>query len=131
MMIVGIGIDVLEIPRMERVLVRSGRRFLDRVFTGEEQSSCEQAGGGAARWAARFAAKEAVFKALGTGWSRGVTWRQVEILRSPEGPPRVRLTGVAGRLARARGVDVCHVSLTHERRQAAALVVLESLGRTP
>jgi holo-[acyl-carrier protein] synthase len=124
-MIVGIGIDLLEVARMERVLRRTGRQFLARVFTGDEQTACEAAGGGVARWAARFAAKEAVFKALGTGWSAGVGWRQVEILTTAGRPPAVRLSGRAREVARGLGADVCHVSLSHETQLATAMAILE------
>ncbi|MFQ5719728.1 MAG: holo-ACP synthase [Acidobacteriota bacterium] len=127
-MIVGLGIDLLEICRMERTLARSGDRFLARVFTAAERDACEALGGGAARWAARFAAKEAVMKALGTGWSRGVTWHDVEIVRAPAGAPQVRLSGVARSVARTRGAGVCHVTLTHARSHAAAVAVLEAGG---
>jgi holo-[acyl-carrier protein] synthase len=123
--IVGLGIDLLEIARMKRALGRSGDRFLHRVFTGDERAACEAAGGGAARWAARFAAKEAVLKALGTGWSGGVGWRQVEILTAPGGAPSVQFSGRAREVARDLGADVCHVSLSHEKRHAAAVAVLE------
>ena len=124
-MIVGIGIDLLEVSRMEKALLRSGEGFLRRVFTPAERSSCEEAGGGSARWAVRFAAKEAVFKALGTGWSGGVSWHQVEILREPGRAPFVRLSGPARQVAEERGADICHVSLTHQKRHAAAVAILE------
>ncbi len=127
-MIVGIGIDLLEVPRMEKALHRSGERFLARVFTSGERRSCEAAGGGPARWAVRFAAKEAVLKALGTGWSRGVSWHDVEILRLAGGAPQVVLHGAALDIARRRGADVCHVSLTHERRHTAAVAILEGVA---
>jgi holo-[acyl-carrier protein] synthase len=123
--IVGIGIDLLTVARMERALGRTGERFLSRVFTGDERAACEAAGGGAERWAARFAAKEAVLKALGTGWSGGVAWRQVEILTAPGEAPSVRLSGRAREVARHLGAGVCHVSLSHEKLHAAAVAVLE------
>jgi holo-[acyl-carrier protein] synthase len=123
--ILGIGIDLLTVARMARVLDRSGERFLSRVFTGDERAACEAAGAGAERWAVRFAAKEAVLKALGTGWSGGIGWRQVEILTGPGEAPSVRLNGRAREVARSLGADVCHVSLSHEKLHAAAVAVLE------
>ena len=125
-MIIGIGIDLLEVPRMEKALDRSGPRLLDKLFTPEEQQVCREAGGGAQRWAVRFAAKEAVFKALGTGWSQGVGWHHVEILRSGAGVPQVRLSGGARQVADRLGAGRCHVSLTHQRSSAAAVAILES-----
>ena len=124
-MIVGVGIDLCEVPRMERALERNGARLLGRLFTPAERDACESAGGGAARWAARFAGKEAVLKALGTGWSAGVGWHDVEILRVGGAAPEVRLSGGARRAAENRGATRCHLSLTHERGQAAALAILE------
>ena len=127
-MIVGVGIDLLEVERMEKAIARSGGRLLARIFTADERASCEALGAGAARWAARFAAKEAVFKALGTGWGQGVGWHDVEILRSDGGRPEIRLHGAAHRAARRKGAVFCHVSLTHERSHAGAMAVLESDG---
>jgi holo-[acyl-carrier protein] synthase len=123
--IVGIGIDLLEVARMERVLGRTEERFLSRVFSPEERAACRAAGGGAERWAARFAAKEAILKALGTGWSSGVRWRHVEVLAGPGGAPAVRLSGRAREVARRRGAELCHLSLSHEKLHAAAVAVLE------
>jgi len=124
-MIVGLGIDLLEVRRMEGALRRRGDLFLRRVFTGAEREACRAAGGGAWRWAARFAAKEAVLKALGTGWAGGLGWHQVEILRSANGRPHVRLSGVALDTARSLGGELCHVSLTHQKSHAAAVAILE------
>ncbi len=124
-MIVGLGIDLLEVPRMEGALKRRGERLLRRIFTGAEIDACKAAGGGAWRWAARFAAKEAVLKALGTGWAGGVGWHQVEILRAANGRPHVRLSGVALETARRLGSELCHVSLTHQNSHAAAVAILE------
>ncbi len=124
-MIVGLGMDLLEVQRMEGALRRRGERLLQRLFTGAERDACRAAGGGTWRWAARFAAKEAVLKALGTGWAEGVGWHQVEILRAANGRPHVRLSGVALETARSLGGDLCHVSLTHQKSHAAAVAILE------
>ena len=91
-MIVGVGVDLLEVARMEGALGRRGEPLLRRLFTRAERDACQAAGGGAWRWAARFAAKEAVLKALGTGWAGGLGWHQIEILRSRSGKPHVRLS---------------------------------------
>ncbi len=124
-MILGIGIDLMEVPRMERALQRRGDRLLRRLFTTAEREACVAAGGGCMRWAARFAAKEAIMKALGTGWAAGVGWHQMEILRTVQGRPHVRLSGQAQRTAREMGAAACHVSLTHQRNHAAAVAILE------
>jgi holo-[acyl-carrier protein] synthase len=124
-MILGIGIDLLEVQRMELALERRGERILNRLFTADERTACIAAGGGGMRWAARFAAKEAILKALGTGWAGGVGWHQMEILRTGEGRPHVRFSGQAQRTAMAMGATACHVSLTHQKSHAAAVAVLE------
>ncbi len=124
-MILGIGIDLVEVSRMERALARSGERLLERIFTPAEREACEAVGGGTARWAVRFAGKEAVLKALGTGWSGGISWHDVEILRPPQGAPQVRLDGRARDVAASLGGATWHLSLTHQRTHAAAVAVLE------
>lgn len=124
-MIVGIGIDVLEVARMERLLAAHGERFERRVFTDLERAQCRGRGDRAQALAARFAAKEACLKALGTGWSGGVTLRQVEVVRTEGGSPRLRLSGEAARRTERAGVTAVWVSLTHQPGLAAAVVVLE------
>ncbi|MCS7172517.1 MAG: holo-ACP synthase [Armatimonadetes bacterium] len=124
MRILGIGVDLVEVPRIQRALARWGGRFVARIFTESERL---RAGGGpnrVLRLAARFAAKEAVMKALGTG-RKGVGWREVEITNDPTGRPRVRLWGRAARVARRRGIREVHVSLTHGHEYAAAFAVAE------
>lgn len=123
-MIVGIGLDVIEIERVRRLLSLYGERFVARTLTPGERAGLH--GDPAAYVAARLAGKEAAFKALGTGWGQGVTWKQVEILRDVSGAPRLHLHGVAARRIQSRAPLRAHVSLTHERTQAAAVVVLES-----
>jgi len=125
-MIVGIGIDVLEVGRMERLLADHGDRFEQRVFTDLERSQCRGRADRAQALAARFAAKEACFKALGTGWSGGVTFRQVEVVRTEGGSPRLRLSGEAARRTARAGVTGVWVSLTHQPGVAAAVVILEA-----
>ena len=122
-MIMGIGIDLVEIHRMKAALERPV--FAQRVFTPAEQAYCEGRGRqNAASYAARFAAKEAVMKALGTGLSGGVTWQDIEVLPDGLGKPVMKLTGTFGRLAQEMGVTNIHVSLSHAREYATAQVLL-------
>ncbi len=114
-----VGIDTIEIPRVRRVLERHGERFLKRVFTPEEVAFCR---GRVPELAARFAAKEAVMKALGTG-VRGVGWREIEVLPDRRGKPLVYLYGGAKKRADEMGLYGIDVSLSHERQYAIAAVV--------
>lgn len=114
-----VGIDIVEIPRIERVLGRWGERFLHRVYTDQEIAYCR---GRAPQLASRFAAKEAVMKALGTG-IRGVGWREVEVVRQRGRAPSLRLHGRAQRRAQALGISELALSLTHSGDHALASVV--------
>ena len=116
------GVDIIEIGRVARVVQRYGKRFLRRIYTEGEIAYCR---GRAPQLASRFAAKEAVMKALGTG-TRGVRWRHIEVVRAPGRAPTIRLHGTA--LARARRIGVEHlsVSLSHSEEYAVAFVVGES-----
>ncbi len=125
-MIVGTGIDIVEIRRIRSVLDRQGDRFLRRVFTADEQEYCRAHRDPAPHYAARFAAKEALFKALGTGWAKGVTWHDVEVRRSPEGVPSLSLAGEASNRAASLQVRTAHVSLSHGEDSAVAVVILET-----
>jgi holo-[acyl-carrier protein] synthase len=126
-MIGGIGIDACEVARVRRALGgAAGTRFRARVFTTDEQAYCEQRGRlRFESYAARFAAKEAAMKALGTGWSEGVGWCDIEVVRSDEGAPALRLHGEAARIARRKRLRRWHVSLSHTRSTAVAWVVAE------
>jgi holo-[acyl-carrier protein] synthase len=124
-MILGHGVDAAEVARVGRSVERFGDRFLDRVFTPAERA---YAGDGPRRdehLAARFAAKEAVFKALGTGWAEGVGWTDVEVVREASGKPAVRLSGGASERADRLGVKRWHISLTHTASVALASVIAE------
>lgn len=123
-MIVGIGIDVVEVARMARLVAKGPRaeRFLARCFTPRERAYCDARKDRASRYAVRFAAKEAMLKALGA--PRGVRWTDIEVARE-EGRPRLMLSGVADRAARGLDVGDVHLSLTHDGGIAAAAVVLE------
>ncbi len=125
--IAGIGIDLIELARIERAIDRYGERFLVRLLTPAERSAAR--GPFASFVAARWAAKEAALKALGTGLTGGMTWRDVEVLDEPSGAPRMVLHGLASRRAQALGVTSALVSLTHDQEHAAAVVVLE--GASP
>jgi len=121
--IAGTGVDIISVNRIASVIDRNGERFLARVFTAREREYCSEARA-AERFAGRFAAKEAVLKALGTGL-RGCRWRDIEILSGPAGRPEVRLSGGAARLAAARGISHFHLSIAHCREYAVAHVIAE------
>ena len=125
-MIVGLGIDISEIDRIEAAILRHGRAFLERVFTPKEIEYCERHRGSGERYAARFAAKEAAMKALGTGWRHGVRWVDIEVVREPSGRPTIELRGAARQHADRMGVSRIHVSLTHSGNLAFAEVIFES-----
>lgn len=123
MHIIGIGLDASDIPRIRATYARFGRRFLERVFTEGEIAYCLRHRDPASSLAARFAAKEAVMKALGTGHSRGVLWRDIEVVRRG-GPPSLRLHGGAARLFEALGGRSTLLTLTHADHLAMAQVML-------
>ncbi len=123
MMIVGIGVDVVDVPRMEKTLRRSSAHFLKRVYTDAEVAYCSGKAASIQHLAGRFAAKEAVFKALGTGWSKGVGWKDVEIRNDEHGAPEVSLQGKAGEIFTQRGGGKMLVSISHTEQTAIAQVV--------
>jgi holo-[acyl-carrier protein] synthase len=125
-MVVGVGTDLMEIARIAKSIDRFGERFLQRVFTPREIAYCQTKKNAAESFAARFAAKEAGAKALGTGISRGVGWLELEVAREPSGKPRLELSGRAAEWARKLGVGRTSLSLTHSRDVALAVVVMES-----
>jgi holo-[acyl-carrier protein] synthase len=124
-MIIGSGIDLTEIGRIQQSIDRYGARFLDRVYTSAEQAYCNRKRNAAESFAARFAAKEAGAKALGTGISFGVSWREIEVVRLPGGRPTLRFHGRAAQIAARLGVTRSALSLTHTAELAMASVVLE------
>ncbi len=126
-MILGVGVDVVEVLRMERVLKSSwARRFVHRVFCAEEIETCRGAARPAEAYAARFAAKEALVKALGTGFSRGITPAKIQVQGGERSQPRIRLRAEAQDAAESMNVSGIHVSLTHTPLTACALVVVET-----
>jgi holo-[acyl-carrier protein] synthase len=124
-MIVGSGIDLIEIERIQRSMDRYAQHFLDRIFTPAEQAYCLRKRHAAESLAARFAAKEAAAKALGTGISHGVGWKEIEVDRAPSGRPSLLFHGRAAQIAARLGVTRAALSLTHTSELAAASVVLE------
>ena len=125
-MIVGTGIDIAEVPRIRQSIARFGDRFLQRIYTAGEIRYCDSKANRVERYAARFAAKEAAMKALGTGWSHGVRWRDCEVVRLPGGRPAIAFHGKAGEIAARLGVKQAALSLSHTAEQAIAQVILES-----
>src|SRR6516225_5159103 len=124
-MIVGMGIDVAEVQRIREVFKSQGERFVRRVYTEAEAVYCDQFKNKYERYAGRFAAKEAAMKALGTGWSRGVRWVDVEVMRQRGGRPTLVLHGEARKIADRLGVKHIAISITHTAEQAFAQVVFE------
>jgi holo-[acyl-carrier protein] synthase len=124
-MLIGTGVDLIEIERIAHSIERYGERFLHRVYTPEEIAYCTRKRAHAESFAARFAAKEAGAKALGTGISRGVTWNEFQVTRQPGGRPVLELAGRAKRLAEQLGVKNIALSLTHSRDLAMATVMME------
>ncbi|HUI44048.1 MAG TPA: holo-ACP synthase [Terriglobia bacterium] len=125
-MIVGIGVDLVETARIGEGLERHGDRFIRRLYTPGEIDYCEKFKNRAERYAARFAAKEAAFKALGTGWREGVRWLDVEVTNLPSGKPELLLHGRAGELAKQLGVSRMAISISHADHYAVVQVVFES-----
>jgi holo-[acyl-carrier protein] synthase len=125
-MVLGLGADLIETRRVQESIDRFGERFLERIFTSGEIAYCMRKKKNAAEsFAARFAAKEAWAKALGTGISRGVIWKEFEVKREASGRPTLHFNGRAAELAEAMGVRRVQLSLTHSRELAMAMVVVE------
>ncbi|MSR63757.1 MAG: holo-[acyl-carrier-protein] synthase [Planctomycetes bacterium] len=126
MPIVSLGLDLTQIARIEQMIERHGERFLARVFTVGEREYCEhRPRTRAAHYGGRFAVKEAVMKVLGTGWTRGVRWIDIEVVRKSGGAPELVLHGVSARIAKAKGIARIHITITHDAGIAAAAAVAE------
>lgn len=125
-MIVGTGIDIAEVPRIAASIERFGDRFLRRIFTDGEIRYCESKANRFERYAARFAAKEAAMKAIGTGWNHGVAWRDIEVIRMPGGRPTIQFHRKAAEFAAKLSTKHVALSLTHSEHYAIAQVILES-----
>jgi holo-[acyl-carrier protein] synthase len=124
--IVGLGIDLAEVDRIRAAIERYGRRFIERIYTEKEIAYVERKANKYERYAARFAAKEAGMKAVGTGWKRGVRWRDFEVTNLPSGRPTLQLHGHAARFAEQLGVRNIALSITHTAAEGMAIVILES-----
>jgi holo-[acyl-carrier protein] synthase len=124
-MIVGTGVDITEVPRIKAAMERFGERFLSRVFTSEEARYCLGKPNATERLAARFAAKEAGMKAIGTGLRHGITWKDVEVVRLPGQRPNLKFHGKAAEFAARLGCKQTHLSLSHTKEHAIAYVILE------
>lgn len=127
-MIIGTGIDLVEVHRIKQALERplTGDRFKQRVFTEREVRYCDSRGRGRYQsYAARFAAKEATMKALGTGWNRHVGWRNIEVVRAPGRPPTIELSGPAAQFAHRRRITGFHLSISHSAEHAVVYVIAE------
>ena len=126
-MIISIGIDIVEVDRVRQVLSRTPR-FVERVFTSGERAYCDERGAAVAaqHYAARFAAKEAMLKALQTGWSGGIAWQDIEVTQQKAGAPFLRLYGRVRELYEQSGATAVHLSISHTSEHAIAQVILES-----
>ena len=124
-MIVGTGVDLAEVPRVRAAIERFGRKFIDRIYTPAEIAYVERKANRYERFAARFAAKEAGMKAIGTGWRHGVRWQDFEVSNLPSGKPTLRFHGVAAAFAERLHVKNVSLSLTHTAEYGMAHVILE------
>ncbi len=124
-MIVGTGVDLAEVPRIRAAIERFGRKFIDRIYTAGEIAYVERKANRFERYAARFAAKEAGMKAIGTGWHHGVRWQDFEVANLPTGKPTLRFHGVAAAIAARLLVRNVSLSLTHTAEYGMAHVILE------
>ncbi len=123
MTILGIGVDIVEISRLNAAIQRQGQPFLERCFCAAEQAYCQSHREPARFYAARFAAKEAVAKALGTGIGAQLTWRDIEVLRAEEGAPSIQLHGTGAETAKRLGVQSVLISISHSEHYAVANAV--------
>ena len=125
-MIVGLGIDVAEVERIREAIERHGQRFIERIYTAREIAYVERKANRYERYAARFAAKEAAMKAIGTGWKRGVRWQEFEVTNLASGRPTLQFHGTAAQIADSLGVRNISLSLTHTAAEGVAIVILEA-----
>jgi holo-[acyl-carrier protein] synthase len=125
-MILGIGSDLAQVERIRKSIGQYGDRFLNRVYTERERAYASSKANSAERYAARFAAKEAGMKAIGTGWRSGVAWKDFEVVNERSGQPTLRLSGVALEISVTMGVERISISLTHTAETAFAVVILEN-----
>ena len=126
-MIIGIGTDIARIERFQRFIDEDNHALLRRIFTEGERAECSRRKNSAASYAARFAAKEAMLKALGTGLRDGLSWQDMEIINNPLGKPEMYLNGATQQMTREKGITNIFLSLSHDGGNAIAMLVLESL----
>ena len=126
MPIIGTGVDIVETARIADLLGEHPERFLERCFTKGEQADSQSNKRQHEHLAARFAAKEAALKALGTGWSQGIGWTDIEVVKEPSGKPYLNITGRALEIANEMGISSWHLSLSHISTHAIATVIAES-----
>jgi holo-[acyl-carrier protein] synthase len=127
-MIVALGTDLVQLSQLRAVMERRGERFLDRILTPEEKAYCQRKHRMVESVAARFAAKEAVMKCLGTGWAQGVSWREIEVVRERGGAPKIALHGRTAEVARRRGIGRILITLTHTGDYAQAMAMALAPG---
>lgn len=126
MPIIGLGVDIVETSRIKSLMGDYPERFLERCFTESEQRDSQSSKRQLEHLAARFAAKEATLKALGTGWAQGIGWTDIEVVRAESGRPSLNITGRAQEIAIERGITIWHLSLSHIATHAIASVIAES-----
>ncbi|HCT44405.1 MAG: ACP synthase [Phycisphaerae bacterium] len=124
-MIIGHGVDIVETARIKQMLGDHPERFLERCFTPGEQEDSKSSRRQLEHLAARFAAKEATLKALGTGWAQGIGWTDIEVVRAESGKPSLKVTGRAGEIAAEMGITTWHLSMSHVAPTAIASVIAE------
>jgi holo-[acyl-carrier protein] synthase len=129
MHILGVGTDIVECLRIAQMIERHGELFINRVYTDAEIEYCRSRLAAMQHYAGRWAAKEAVLKALGTGWRRGIHWRDVEIANDADGKPSVKLRGAAREVMEQAGIRHLHLSISHCRSHAVAYAIAEGDGR--
>jgi holo-[acyl-carrier protein] synthase len=125
-MILGIGVDLVEIDRIKKILEKTGERFCERILTENERSYCKSFSNPAPCIAARFAAKEAFLKAIGTGLSVDMSWHDIEVSKEENGRPGLNISGGVLKTAKKIGADQFHLSITHSEKSAMAFVIIES-----
>ena len=128
MQILGTGTDVIEVLRIAQMIERHGELFINRVYTNNEIAYCSVRKAATQHYAGRWAAKEAVLKALGTGWQKGISWRDIEIRNEPGGAPKVLLQGGARDVFEQTGIHAMHISISHCRNYATAMAIAEGIS---
>ena len=124
-MIIGIGVDLISVERVQKAMERSGERFKNRVFTAAEQAYCDAMKMKYQHYAARFAAKEAVMKSFGIGWSKGVAWTDIEVINLASGQPTIKLHGKLAEIGEEKKASAIHVTISHQSGYAIATAIAE------